>query len=401
MRHKQGPKLKVVYIQYTNPYIYPPIEHSARIFAAHNWEVRFLGIHVEGAADNLRFGCVPNTSVELMQRWGPGIRLKFHFTWFLVWCCWKVWIMKPHLLYVSDPLASPIGMFLALFTDIPIIYHEHDSPQQHSARIIESFVLFCRKHLARKCVACVLPNTNRAAAFATNNKSCKLVLSVMNCPSVEELNGCSASSINRKLKVYYHGSIVPERLPVTVLDALSLVPNVVLTVVGYGTIDRPDYVEYFKSQVACRSLSSRVIYYGVVSPREELLRVCSQQNLGLALVPMCTDEPNLAAMAGASNKVFDYLATGLPILVSDLPDHRRLFVDAGVAKVCDPRDPESIASAFRWFLNNEGEAHQMGMKGKEKVIREWNYEYQFQPVLGLLSASAEGFRRRPMLQSSL
>jgi glycosyltransferase involved in cell wall biosynthesis len=181
---------------------------------------------------------------------------------------------------------------------------------------------------------------------------------------------------------------------------LCLVPNVALTVVGYGTNGHPGYFEYFKNQVVCRGLSSRVISHGVVSPREELLKLCLEQNLGLALVPMCTDEPNLAAMAGASNKIFDYLASGLPILVSDLPDHRRLFVDAGVAKVCDPRDPESIASAFRWFLNHEGEAHQMGMKGKEKVIREWNYEYQFQPVLGLLSASTEGLRRRPMLQSS-
>src|ERR1700692_3892103 len=344
---------RVVYIQCTNPYIYPPLEHSAKIFAAHDWEVVFLGIHVEGVADGLRFGRISGPKVELLQRWGSGLLLKLHFVWFLLWCWWKILIMRPALLYVSDPITCPVGTILALATSIPVVYHEHDSPSDVPNSVVESVVLIFRKALAKTCFACALPNETRAATFATTVHTTKPIICVMNCPSVHEIDQRINSSVaSGTLRVYYHGSIVPARLPIAVLDALSMVPEAALTVVGYETSGHPDYVKYLSRQVALRGLESRVRFTGIVTPREELLTLCSQHHVGLALVPKCTSEPNFRAMAGASNKVFDYLANSLSVLVSDLPDHRRLFVDRGVAKSCDPEDPRSLASAFQWFLDH-------------------------------------------------
>lgn len=36
-------KNRILYIQYTNPAGYPPLEHSSRILAQADWEVLFLG----------------------------------------------------------------------------------------------------------------------------------------------------------------------------------------------------------------------------------------------------------------------------------------------------------------------------------------------------------------------
>jgi hypothetical protein len=46
-------------------------------------------------------------------------------------------------------------------------------------------------------------------------------------------------------------------------------------------------------------------------------------------MPKVSEDINMQAMVGASDKAFDYLACGLALLVSDLPDWRAIYVEAG------------------------------------------------------------------------
>jgi hypothetical protein len=111
----------------------------------------------------------------------------------------------------------------------------------------------------------------------------------------------------------------------------------------------------------------------------------SEGEVGLALMPKESEDINFAQMTGASNKVFDYLACGLALLVSDLPDWRGLYVAPGYGLSCDPEDPETIAAALRWFLDHPEETQAMGEAGRQRILKEWNYETQFHPVWQLLN----------------
>jgi len=84
---------------------------------------------------------------------------------------------------------------------------------------------------------------------------------------------------------------------------------------------------------------------------------------------------------GASNKPFDYMASALPLLVTDLPEWVAMFVDPGYARACDPDDPDSIEAALRWYLDHPDERRQMGQRGQEKIRQLWNYENMFADVL--------------------
>ena len=90
-------------------------------------------------------------------------------------------------------------------------------------------------------------------------------------------------------------------------------------------------------------------------------------------------------MTGASNKAFDYMAAGLALLVSDLPDWRHMFVTPGYALACDPTSTPSIASALRWFIDHPDALRQMAVDARAKIAAEWNYETEFAPVLADLS----------------
>ena len=89
-------------------------------------------------------------------------------------------------------------------------------------------------------------------------------------------------------------------------------------------------------------------------------------------------------MVGASNKAFDYMACGLPLLVSDLPEWVSTFVKPGYALACDPNDPDSIEAALRWFLDHPDERREMGRRCRDKIQQGWNYETRFADVLAAI-----------------
>jgi glycosyltransferase involved in cell wall biosynthesis len=191
--------------------------------------------------------------------------------------------------------------------------------------------------------------------------------------------------------VLYHGSIVPARLPATVLGALARLPaGGRLRVVGYETPGNEGYVGQLQEAARRVGIGDWIEVLGAIPSRRELFERCRQCDVGLALMPLASSHFNERTMAGASNKPFDYLACGLAVLVSDLPDWRRLYVEPGYGLACDPGDPESIAAALRWFLEHPGETRAMGERGRRRIAAEWNYETQFAPVLRQMTDGAMG-----------
>ena len=98
-------------------------------------------------------------------------------------------------------------------------------------------------------------------------------------------------------------------------------------------------------------------------------------------MPKRSNDVNMQHMVGASNKPFDYMACGLPLLVTDLPEWVQTFVKPGYACACNPDDPDSIEAALRWYLTHPNERREMGRRGREKVRQAWNYDTMFAPVL--------------------
>ena len=110
-------------------------------------------------------------------------------------------------------------------------------------------------------------------------------------------------------------------------------------------------------------------------------------HVGWAVIPTSPDDVNLQHIVGASNKVFDYLACSLPVLVLNSSRWVKTFVNSGYGLTCDPQKPDSITSAIRWLIEHPEETRQMGKRGRERILTEWNYEVQFSPVLRRIADS--------------
>jgi glycosyltransferase involved in cell wall biosynthesis len=176
-------------------------------------------------------------------------------------------------------------------------------------------------------------------------------------------------------------------LPATVLAALAISPNgVTLSVVGYESPGSPGYIDNLRREAKRLGVAGRVEWVGTLN-RDELLAHSRRFDVGLALVPDVTRDVNLQRMVGASGKAFDYIASGLAVLVSDQAGWRETFVNPGYGLSCNPGDPRSIASSLKWFLQHPEETQVMGERGRQRILSEWNYEQQFAPVMKVLTGS--------------
>jgi glycosyltransferase involved in cell wall biosynthesis len=197
------------------------------------------------------------------------------------------------------------------------------------------------------------------------------------------------------LVVFFHGSITPERLPLSVLHALALCPLTIgLRFAGYET-DYNGYAQRILSEADGLNISDRVHFLGALPGRGELLTECARAHVGLSLMPMKSDDLNMLAMVGASNKPFDYLLCGLALLVSDLPDWNATYVTPGFGLACNPEDASSIARALHWFFENRIESSEMATKGRTRVLTTWNYEAQFKSVLERMGSTGRPAATRP------
>jgi glycosyltransferase involved in cell wall biosynthesis len=377
---------RVLYVQYTNPAGYPPLLHSARLLADLGFSIRFLG--TDALADSLTVPHHDRVEVRLMPFQTSGWRQKAHFVRFALWVMATAATWRPSWIYASDPLSAPIAFVLKQVFGFRVIYHEHDSPSLQSAAGRDGtwfvrLVMRARRSLARKADVCILPSAERTRMFtATTGRSD--VLTVWNCPARLEVAAPAQGRPSRTLRVLYHGSIVPARLPRQVLEALAMTPaGVSLTVIGYETAGHAQYVRELAMLADQLNVASRVRFEGPMS-RAALMSRCTEFDVGLALLPIESSDVNERSMVGASNKPFDYMACSLSLLVNESPEWIETYVEAGFGRSCHPGSAASIAESLQWFLDHPEERRLMGERGREKIASEWNYENAFNPVLARL-----------------
>ncbi len=367
---------RILFIQATEAAALPPVVNAAALMADSGWHVSVLTAPVAGI--NLAFASHPLIDIHRMPERPSHVMSKLNYLRYTARAVRLARRNRPDVVYASDQLGAGPGLLAAKTTRARLAYHEHDSPTPGAA---SSVLRHLRAAAMRKADAVIFPNETRARlAQAEIGFAPDRLHIVWNMPRRSEIPSITENS-NEPLVLYYHGSVTPERLPQTVIDAVRRFDGAVrLQVAGYEVASSHGYIDKIERRRIGDSREPFVQYLGHFS-RNQLLAIAARAHVGLALMPPSSTDVNMRHMTGASNKIFDYMAAGLATLVSDLPDWRRQFVATDFARACDPTSTDSVAAALSWFRDNPELRREMSARNRAKILADWNYDTAFASVI--------------------
>lgn len=113
-------------------------------------------------------------------------------------------------------------------------------------------------------------------------------------------------------------------------------------------------------------------------PHKEAMRIASNYLAGLI-----TYLPAPNHVDAMPNKLFEYMAMGLPVIASNFPKWRTIIEDVGCGILVDPNSPQEIAQAMQWMLDNQREAFNMGMRGRDAVMHKYSWLSEEKTLLNI------------------
>lgn len=141
---------------------------------------------------------------------------------------------------------------------------------------------------------------------------------------------------NDLLVIYQGSGINPGRGVRELLEAMGLAKGIMLIIIGGG-----DMIDEIKLEAEKRKLDSRVIFLPRM-PWREMMSYTMCCDAGLTL----DTDTCLNQRYSLPNKLFDYIAAGIPVIASPLPEVSALVSNYGCGIVLDEVSPRAIADAL-------------------------------------------------------
>jgi len=98
----------------------------------------------------------------------------------------------------------------------------------------------------------------------------------------------------------------------------------------------------------------------------------------------------------ASERLFESMLFGLPLIVSDFPGLREIVTSYNCGILVNPTDPTAVAKAILYFFENPEVAMQLGENGRRAVLEELNWEKEEKKLERIYSQLFEKGARQPL-----
>ena len=282
---------------------------------------------------------------------------------------WRALHVRAAVYHFHDPELIPVGLILRALGK-HVIYDVHEDVP---ADILGKYYLARR---IRGVLSRLVDVGERAAArgftrvlaatpaIARRFPRSRCVL-VQNFPSWTELATPNATPYARRAPVVTY---------VGLLQEIRGVVEMVRAVEAVAARQRVQFVLGGRFDNAALETRARAMtgwqhvdYRGVL-PRAAVAQLFGKVRVGLVLF-----HPTLNHIESQPNKLFEYMAAGLPVVASRFPLWQEIVEENGCGLLVDPLDPMAVAAAIDWLLAHPAEAEAMGARGRDAVRERFNW----------------------------
>lgn len=337
--------------------------------AVHGYDVHYI------VADGLGEERIDGVQVHDIGRPSSRISRMIWFPWRMLAAAWKI---KARVYHFHDPELLLVALFLRN-GGARVIYDSHeDVPRSilsrswiHASirkRLSTTFELF-ENFVSRRMSAVVGATPHITARFARLNSR---AVAINNYPLLNEI-GSVTDKCGPSRNICYLGGISGVRGIEEMLRALSHVDARLVLAGPFETVA-------LEKAVRLSPTWHKVDYRGTVS-RAEVRDILAKSQAGLVLFH---PEPN--HVDAQPNKMFEYMASGTPLIASDFPLWREIVLGNKCGFCVDPMDPIAIAKAIDFMIQHPQQARQMGENGRRAVLERYTWAREETRLLALYKA---------------
>lgn len=299
--------------------------------------------------------------------------------------------LRPDLLHAHDSNALVPVAYAAWRRRIPFVYDAHDlwlaRPRRERGRVShalnQAWYALVERLLVHRAAA-TLTVSPPIARHLEDRYGLSGVALVPNYPELEpaptardlrDLPGGGRIAPHRPV-VLYLGGLMAGRGLEQLVDAMAIVEGPQLVILGEGPL-----AASLRGRADRLGIGDRVIMLEPV-PSEQVVAHAASADLGVSpYVP--TGLNNRYSMP---NKLFQYLAAGIPVVASDFPQVREVVEGAGAGLVADMTDPAAIAAAIEGILADPEAARAMGARGRRAVADRYHWGVSAERLRGVYAA---------------
>lgn len=290
----------------------------------------------------------------------------------------KLLFTKAELFYANDLDTLPANYLVSVLRRKPLIYDSHEYftevPEIQNRPFVKNVWKFFERLCIHRCDVVITVSQSIADLLEVTYNLEKVYL-VRNLP-LETIGilPYTKSEIgveeDRFLIVLQGAGINVDRGAEELLEAIVKLKHATLMIIGSG-----DALPFLKTSASHLGLSNKVIFKPKM-PFEEMMRHTAAADLGVSL----DKDTNLNYSYSLPNKVFDYALAGIPVLVSDLVEVRKLVLEYQIGEIVDELTPSGIANEIQKLQENPTKLATYKSNTKN-LIESLNWKDDYKPVL--------------------
>ena len=304
---------------------------------------------------------------------------RFYRMFFSTWKAFFLSIKEgANIYHFHDPELIVCGIGLKIFTKAKVIYDVHeDVPKEILGK--EWLPNFLRKWIAHgvKWVEIFAARFLDAMVVATPSIAKRFPPSkttiVQNFPKADERSE-KRNYLERSKGIVYVGDIRVVRGAHEMVNAIELLRDVDdANLFMVGRFTPPSLKDVLERHPGWK----RVRFLGWQG-ENHVKEILKDSRIGLLIF-----HPLPNHIEAQPNKLFEYMAAGLPVVASDFPLWRKIISEGPCGLLVNPLDTQMIADAIKYLLDNPREAEEMGKRGRDMVLRKYRWEHEEKKLLSL------------------
>ena len=284
---------------------------------------------------------------------------------------------NPEIVHAHDVNTLPTAWLASLITRSLLIYDAHEiSTSREGYAGIRKIVGFVEKTFMPRAAGTITTTDIRAKFFAVAY-GVPRPLVLQNRPRLTRIS--QNDSIRRQLGLtkawpilLYQGGLQQGRGLEKIIDAAAQVEEAYFVFIGGGRLEI-----FLRNKVNIMKLSERVHFIDTV-PLDELPIYTSSADIGLQAI----ENTCLNHFSTDSNKLFEYIMAGIPVIGSDLPEIRKIIDKYGVGIKFNPSETESLVEGIEKLLSDANFRKRLSLNAA-KARSELNWESQEKSLLDL------------------